>query len=120
MTPDDAVALARLIQLETSAPITETEVHGLVASWEETKAVPVRPGVPVVIGYDLVEVREDSLLVHPDIYGKGGASVKSAMTALARAGADTSGVDRSVLTALVRAGRKAHSGRELSELMRNE
>ena len=109
MLPADAIGLAKMIQQRKGSSITEGAVDSLIGSWHGTRVVSVPGGVRTKIEYRLAEVRQDSLFLHPDIYrvGKAGHGTE-ALRALAKAGYDTTNVDRNVLRAAVRQSRSKH------------
>lgn len=106
MLPADAIALARMIQQRNGSAIAEAAVDSLIASWDRTRVVSVPGGVRTRIEYRLIEVRQDSLLLHPDIYRLGKANREiEALRALAQTGYDTTEVDRNALRFAVRQSR---------------
>lgn len=118
MLDEDAVELARLVQVKSGAVITAEAVDSLTDERRETREVLIPLKVTVQIVYRLVEVRDDSLVVHPDIYRtRAWSSVRGlAMEALWQGGFDTSTVNGTVLRALLRAGRTRHAQLSLDSL----
>lgn len=119
MLDEDAVELARFVQNVSGAAITPEAVDSLLDERRETREVLIPQTVPVQIVYRLVEVRGDSLLVHPDIYRtRAWSSVRGlALEALWLEGLDTSAVNGTVLNALLRAGRTRHAQLSLDSLL---
>lgn len=119
MLDEHAIELARLVQSVTGAAITSEAVDSLVDERRETREVLVPQTVDVQIVYRLVELRDDSLLVHPDVYRtRSWSSVKQlALEALWQGGVDTSAVNATVLGALLRAGRSHHTQLSLDSLL---
>lgn len=119
MLDEDAIELARLVQEVTGAAITPEAVDSLLDDRRETREVLVPQAVAVQIVYRLIEVRDDSLLVHPDVYRtRSWSSVKElALEALWQGGVDTSAVNVTVLGALLRAGRTRHAQLSLDSLL---
>lgn len=114
----DAIALARLLQQSTAAPITESDVDALTTRSRRTREVTLPRPVPLHLAYQVVEVRRDSVLVHRDVYRRGtSATRRRAIDALARAGVDARRVDAAVLDSLLRAGRASHASMPLDELL---
>lgn len=66
---EDAIALAKLVHRYGMAPLPDGKMDELVStrSWR-THAYPLTETVPVDIVYELVEVRDDELVVYPDFY----------------------------------------------------
>jgi hypothetical protein len=120
MLPDDAVSLAQLVQSAGGAPITDTSVDSLVATWKETQDVSLYRPVAVRFVYEIAELRDDSLILNPDIYGRSTVSAGAAgLRVLARNGIDTSRVDRTALQMLVRRARAKRAGIPVSLLLLN-
>jgi murein L,D-transpeptidase YcbB/YkuD len=117
MLPDDAIALAKLIQATTGAAITASSVDSLLATWDDTREIDLPSSVPVRIEYRLAEVRSDSLLLHPDIYRHRDNVEHAALVALAAAAYDTSLVDRSALRVLARRSRTEHVRRPVRTVL---
>ncbi|HET9453697.1 MAG TPA: L,D-transpeptidase [Gemmatimonadaceae bacterium] len=114
----DAIALGRLLQQSTAAPITDADVDVLTTRSRRTREVTLPQPVPLHIAYQVVEVRRDSLLVHRDVYRRGTAATRRrAIDALARAGVDAGRVDVAVLDSLLRAGRASHASIALDGLL---
>lgn len=114
----DAIALARLLQQATSAAITEDDVDVLTTRSRRTREVALPQPVPLHIAYQVVEVRQDSLLVHRDVYRRGTvATRRRAIDALTRAGVDAGRVDGAVLDSLLRTGRASHAAIALDDLL---
>lgn len=117
MRTEDAVGLARLVQRATGARIADDVVDSLIADWSETRAVDIPADVPVTIVYDLAEIRNDSLLLHPDIYRRRkGSAQAEAMRVLAEAGFDTTRINASTLKQLLRKARSEQAGAPLNSL----
>lgn len=108
MSDDDAIALARMLQRATGAAISEHTVDSLTSVARTTREVELPHAVPVRIEYTLAEVRDDSLLVHPDVYGRSTAPRRVLLLgALVGAGVDTASLNRTALDSLlVRANRE--------------
>lgn len=119
MRDADAIALARLVQLETGARISTEAVDSLVTGSRATREIVLPRPVPIRLVYELAELRGDSVLVHPDIYGRGTGTIRSRMLgALVRGGIDTSRLHRPVLDSVARQARASHVIVPLSALMR--
>jgi L,D-transpeptidase-like protein len=105
---EDAIALARLVQAAAGAVISAATTDSLAAALYDTRELELPRPVPFQIVYELAEVRGDTLALYPDVYGMArGAARAQVLGALARAGHDTSLVDRAVLRRLLaRAARR--------------
>jgi hypothetical protein len=109
MHPDDAIALARILQRRTGAAISEATTDSLARQSRPTREVVLPAPVLLRIRYELAEVRGDTLTVHPDVYRRMRGGVYDAvMTVLASAGIDTTRVARDAVRGLLaRAARQA-------------
>jgi L,D-transpeptidase ErfK/SrfK len=118
MKTADAVSLARLVQHVTGARIGDAEVDSLIARWTDTRVVDLPAVVPASFVYHLAEVRNDSLLLHPDIYRRRtGTAEAEALRVLGAAGYDTTRVNRAILTQLLQKARSEHAGAPVAKLV---
>lgn len=107
MANEDAIELARLVHAYASPGITEEALDRLEASPRSTRTIRLRRPVPLQIRYDVAEIHEGYLQVHPDIYGRKDAFVRKAVLAvLERAGHTESEVDADAVATLVGASRR--------------
>ena len=121
MRTQDAVSLARLVQSATGARISDAEVDSLIARWNETRVVDLPAVVSARLIYQLAEVRNDSLLLHPDIYRRReGNAQAEALRVLAEAAYDTTRVDAATLEKLVQKARSEHAGAPVDQVVRPE
>jgi hypothetical protein len=107
MHNEDAIALARLVQSVSGATISPASTDSLVARTRPTRVVDLPRPVPLEIVYVLAEVGDSAVVVHPDIYRRASSMECEILTALARAGHDTSVVDRQALRSIARRRRVA-------------
>ena len=118
MRTADAVSLARLVQHATGARIADAEVDSLIARWDDTRVVDLPAVVPASFVYHLAEVRNDSLLLHPDIYRRRkGTAETEALRVLAAAAFDTIRVNRLILKQLLQMARSEHAGAPAAKLV---
>ncbi len=121
MRTDDAVVLARLVQRATGSAIQDTSVDSMPATWNETREVNLPVAVPVRIEYRLVELRRDTLLMHPDVYRLSREDLnETVLRALADAAYDTSRIDRAELRRFVRRARTDHVRISIDQLLSKE
>ena len=107
MRDADAIALARLLQRATGAAISEGAVDSLTSVARTTREVELPRAVPVRIEYTLVEVRDDSLLVHADVYGRAAGPMRAlVLGALAGAGVDTASLNRAAMDSVLSRARR--------------
>lgn len=117
MRTADAVSLARLVQRATGAQIGDAAVDSLIARWSDTRVVDLPAVVPVSFVYRLAEVRNDSLLLHPDIYRqRQGTAEAEALRVLVAADYDSTRVNRAILTQLLQKARSQHAGVPVAKL----
>jgi hypothetical protein len=117
MSNADAVALARIVQSVGSPATTESEIDSLIADTATTRRFSLSTPVPLRVRYDLVELRRDSLWLYPDIYRRSTKPLlDESLAAIARAGRDTTGVDRAALAAAARLARTRIMALAIDEL----
>jgi murein L,D-transpeptidase YcbB/YkuD len=118
MRTADAVSLARLVQRATGARIGDAEVDSLIARWTDTRVVDLPAVVPASFVYHLAEVRNDSLLLHPDIYRRRtGTAEAEALRVLGAAGYDTTRVNGTILKQLLQTARTQHAGARVDRII---
>jgi len=118
MRTADAVSLARLVQHATGARIGDAEVDSLIARWTDSRVVDLPAVVPVSFVYQLAEVRNDSLLLHPDIYRRRrGSAEAEALGVLGAFGYDTTRVNDAILKQLLQAARTQHAGARVDRII---
>jgi hypothetical protein len=106
MLDEDAIDLARLVQAATGVAISEAEQDSLTGESRPTREVLIPDSVAVAVTYRLVEIRRDTLLVHPDVYRRNRVPWRAlVMQALIDSAVDTSTVNAQALRALLRTGR---------------
>jgi murein L,D-transpeptidase YcbB/YkuD len=112
----DAIELARLVQDVVGVDVLPAAVDQLVTSWEPSRTVELPALVPLEIRYQLAEVRDGRLEIHPDVYGRGLDVGALAWRALADAGIPADQVDVARLRELLREGRRREATAPLLEL----
>lgn len=119
MLDESAIALARLVQDATGAPIGDATVDSLTTRTRRTRTVTLPERVPLRIVYEVVELRGDTLLLHRDVYRRGTVVTRDgALAALATIGVDSSRLDLALLDSLVAMGRTGHVVAVVSHLLR--
>lgn len=104
MANDDVVALAMLLHEHATPEIGRDEIERIAENRSKTKEIPFERPVPLRVIYELVEVRDAQVVVHPDVYGRGGNREQLAqrvVDALAAHGVATESVDREQVAAVV-------------------
>lgn len=109
MLDESAIALARIVQAATGAPISDAAVDSLTTRTRRTRTVTLPEPVRVSIVYEVAEMRGDTLLLHRDVYRRGTPVTRErALAALRTAGVDSSRLDLALLDSLVVAARTGH------------
>jgi len=94
----DVMELARLVHRYDGQGITSAEVEKLAASPRATREVGLTGRVVAEIVYEVAEVRNGKLRVHPDVYGVAGAELRERVRQLlVRNGVKPEEVDPAVL-----------------------
>ena len=94
----DVLALARLIQRYDPQGISDAEANRLAGNPKETREVYLTSRVVTEIIYNVVEVQNGQLRVHPDVYGFASADMHKRISgALAANGLDPKKVNPEVL-----------------------
>jgi murein L,D-transpeptidase YcbB/YkuD len=107
MRNEDAIELARLLQVEAGAEIAAAATDSLAGTLYDTRAVELPRPIPMQVVYELAEVRGDSLLLYPDVYrGRHGSPRAHVLAALAGAGFDTTKADRDALRSVLAKARR--------------
>jgi murein L,D-transpeptidase YcbB/YkuD len=116
----DAIALARLVHSYAGPPMPDTVLDELIADTSATRTVVLSRTVPVDFEYSLAEVREDDLVLYPDVYRFAGKRVPSveeqAVRALRAARGDSAAINLARLRTLARAARRASARLPLDSL----
>ncbi|HEX8903526.1 MAG TPA: L,D-transpeptidase, partial [Longimicrobiaceae bacterium] len=89
MRNEDVMELAQLVLQADGAPVSAATVQSLVRNPRATRELALAGRVRVRIEYRLAEVGEDSVTLHPDVYGRAaGRYVSRVHDELNEAGAD--------------------------------
>ena len=103
----DAIELARRVHQFASPELSAARLDSLVGEGQGTREVTLRYPVPLLIRYDVAEVREDSLFIHPDVYGRVRTVRDEVLEVLARHGYPAVSVDLSGMSELIGRSRAA-------------
>ncbi|MGH7477066.1 MAG: L,D-transpeptidase [Longimicrobiales bacterium] len=102
----DVLELARTVHRYGSVSIAEDELDRLERAPQRTRTVSLERPVPLLVTYDLAEIRDDHLVLYPDVYSRRGASKRDqARRALQRAGYALASLDESLLESLLERSR---------------
>lgn len=117
MANADAVELARLLQERTAPDEPAAEIDSLIADPGMTRTHALEPPVPFTIDYRLAEVEGERLLLHPDVYHRGGLTPESVERLVVERFGQTRPVDRAVLDALLARAAREHVTVRLNDLL---
>ncbi|MGH7460963.1 MAG: L,D-transpeptidase [Longimicrobiales bacterium] len=82
MSNRDLMALARLLHIYTTPDVTPVVLETLRNNPRQTRNFALSRAVPLVVKYDLVEVRDRTLIIHPNVYRIENADVKKQVLAV--------------------------------------
>ena len=89
MSNRDLIELARLLHSYSTPRLAANVLETLENNPQQTRTFTLRTAVPLVVKYDLVEVRDNALIIHPNVYRIKDADVKKqVLTALQEKGID--------------------------------
>ena len=119
MSNDDVIALAMRLHEHATPEIGRGELERISTSGK-TREIPfVRP-VPLMIDYELVEVSDGRVVLHPDVYRRGGGRERIAeriVEALEAHGVAAESVDRDEVALLADEARRNGGSRPVDELL---
>lgn len=100
MANGELIELARLVHARTETRVSSTVLDELVASPKMTRQFQLRRSVPLTVVYDLVEVRDRHLVIHPDVYRKGDQPTlqREVMEVLKKEGINVNALNRELLS----------------------
>jgi len=102
LASNDVLDLATLIQRSMRGNVASDSLLAIVRSGVRPLEVTLHESVPIDIRYEPLEVLAETLFAYPDPYRLGKSPWKDAPAALARAGLDTTMIDRSRLRRMTR------------------
>ena len=118
MASRDALELARLVLGAARPDVSAAEIDAAERSRRRTRRYALFAPVPLTIEYRTAEVRGDTLELHPDVYRRERATLRTrALEALRQAGVAEERIDPRELDATVRAGRREHVRVALQEIL---
>lgn len=114
----DAIDLAKRVQESGKAAASEAFTDSVIANWRMTRTVVLSAAVPMAVVYEVAEVRDSVLTIHPDVYRRVGAEIPThAIQALVDAGYDTARIDRRALRDVVARGRSRTASVPVSDVL---
>ncbi len=116
----DAIDLAFRLQDVLGLNLPASETAELMADWEKERTIVLKPGVPLEIRYEIVELRDSVVLTYGDIYQRETKPLAELLLiALQRADIGDERIDSAAVRAFVRSAR---TGGEtpVQSLLRND
>jgi L,D-transpeptidase ErfK/SrfK len=94
MGNSDLLELTRIVHRYKTPDLPGETLDGLAQNWKQTRTFHLRQGVPLAVTYDLVEVRNGQLTIHPDVYRVKGKSLKQQLVdVLTKEGVDVTAIE---------------------------
>jgi murein L,D-transpeptidase YcbB/YkuD len=93
MLNDDVVELATLVHDRASPTLPPEQIPAVLARPGQTRVSRFQDSVTFVVRYETVEVVDDELVIHPDIYGRRTTHPEAVYQALVKAGYVVDGLD---------------------------
>lgn len=103
----DVIELARTIHDRNAGSVSGDEITRLLARPSQNRASRIGVPVPLVIRYDPVIVRGDTLRIYPDFYKRNAVHTESVVQALMSAGYDAATIDRAAVRRVITAAGRA-------------
>jgi hypothetical protein len=89
MANRDLIELARLLHYYSTPRVPRNVLETLQDNPQQTRSFALRQSVPLLVKYDLVELRDGALIIHPNVYRIKDADVKEqVLTVLEQHGID--------------------------------
>jgi L,D-transpeptidase-like protein len=115
---DDAIELAKLVHRFGTPSLSESQVDNLAQDLVHTRRVTIERPIPITVRYDRIEVRQNQVVVYPDIYHRGSPlTVEVVLAALERAGFRESRVDEDQVRALVRRSQQGRASMPIDSIL---
>lgn len=119
MANRDVIELALLVHGYANPGLSDDELQALVNNPKNTRTIRFAKRVPFSVVYDVAIVRDNFLIIYPDVYAKLGnkrALMDQVEEVLAEHGVEPSEINRDHLTRLVEKGMKMRVAMSLEEL----
>ena len=101
MKNSDLIELTRLVHRYTTRDLPEAVLDDLQDSPRQTRTFYLRQRVPLAVTYDVVEIRDGRITIHPDVYRVKGPSVREQLVAaLEKEGIDVATLDSTRIAAI--------------------
>jgi murein L,D-transpeptidase YcbB/YkuD len=101
MANGDLVELTKIVHRYTTRDLPEEVIATLEASPKQTRTFYLRKSVPLAVQYEVVEVRDGNVVIHPDVYRQKGTSIRElVVAALEKEGVDVATLDSTQLETL--------------------
>jgi murein L,D-transpeptidase YcbB/YkuD len=103
MANRDLVELTRLVHSHATRDLAPELIDQLEQNPKQTRTFYLRQPVPLAVNYDVVEVRDGRVVIHPDVYRIKGKSIKQQlMAALQKEGVDPASLNEARVDAVSR------------------
>ena len=103
MSNSDLIELTRLLHEHSTPPVPAAVIEALRSNPRQTRVFQLRQTVPLAVNYDLVEVRNRTLVIHPNVYRVKDADVrKQVLEALEKEGVNVNALDKAQLDRITR------------------
>lgn len=119
MANRDAIELAQLLHRYANPDLSEEELQALISNPKDTRTIRFARKIPFSVVYNVAIVRDDFLIIYPDVYARLGdeeALADQVEQVLEDHGIDRSAINRSHLKRLVEKGMKMRVAMSLDEL----
>ena len=123
MANRDAIELATLVHSYANPDLSSSELEALINNPKQTRTIRYARQVPFAVVYDVAIVRDNFLIIYPDVYARLGdeaAMMDQVEQVLEDYGVHRSEINRGHLTRLVEKGMKMRVAISLDELTTRE
>lgn len=118
MKTEDLIELAQTVHRYTTRDLPSNVIEQLSHNQKQTRTFYLRQNVPLAVNYDIVEVREGNLVIHPDVYRVRGTSIKTQLlAALKKQGVDVESLDPAQVEQLAKTRRAVRLTLSLDSLL---
>ena len=107
MLNDDVVELATLLHDRARPTLAPEQIPGVLARPGQTRVSRFHDSVTFVVRYETVEVVDDALVIHPDIYDRRTTHPEAVYQALLKAGIEVDRVNREEVRATLDRARRS-------------
>ena len=123
MANHDVIELAQLVHRYATPGMKSSEIGALIDNEKQTRTIRFANSIPFAVVYDVAVVRDNFLIIYPDVYRKLGdksAVMDQVQEVLRENGVEPEHINRTHLTRLVEKGMKMRVAMSLDELTSTE